>query len=160
MTSYRASQISTTTTRGQHQLMSPNLLDLLKNHSMNMTSGFDPHTDPHFGVTFPQLTLVIAASVALLLWLQRLPNRLFNKIQVDECRGEDGVTSSSNTVVDVEVKTTNAAQESGVNGSIKKFSHVRPPTTLDEFLFGVVEFTLIMLFFYASDYRKVSNQCL
>ena len=123
-----------------------------------MTSGFDPHTQPHEGVTFPQLTLAIAAVIAFVLWLQRLPNRLFTKRPAEESETEDGVNSSSSTVVKIEEKSGNVAEESGTNGaSLKKFSQVRPPTTLDEFLMGVVEFTLIMLMFYVCDYRKVGT---
>jgi len=127
-----------------------------------MASGFDPHTQPHEGVTFPQLTLAIAALIAFVLWLQRLPNRLFTKSPAEESKTEDGtedgVTSSSSTVVKIEDKSGNVAEESGTNGaSLKKFSKARPPPTLDEFLMGVVEFTLIMLMFYVCDYKKVGT---
>ena len=123
-----------------------------------MTSGFDPHTQPHEGVTFPQLTLAIAALIAFVLWLQRLPNRFFTKSPAEESEREDGATSSSSTVVKIEDKSGNVAEESGTNGaSLKKFSQARPPPTLDEFLMGVVEFTLIMLMFYVCDYKKVGT---
>ena len=126
--------------------------------SVNATGppiAIDMHTQPHTGVTFLQLSLAFAALISLLLWLQRQSVRMFSRrdTSVEECNNcEKGVTSD----VDTEVDVTNGdvAQK---NVSIHKFSKIRPPPTLDEFLLGVVEFTLIMMFFYLSDYRKVRN---
>ena len=114
--------------------------------------GIDLHTQPHNGVTFLQLSLAFSALISLLLWLQRLSVRMFSRrdSSAEECNScEKGVASDADTEVDV----TNG--DAVQNISIHKFSQVRPPPTLDEFLLGVVEFTLIMLFFYLSDYRKV-----
>lgn len=126
------------------------------NRSINMASGFDPHIQPHQGVTFPQLTLAFAALIAFAIWLQRLPNRILTKSPAEESVTDDGATSPAHKVVNMEEKSGNVARQNGADGdSVKKFTQVRPPTTLDEFLQGVVEFTLIMLMFYVSDYKKL-----
>ena len=89
---------------------------------------YDDHTQPHSGLTLPQLTLLIVWVSSVLAWLGR---RFFAIYRV-----------SSEVISVVE------------NGSSKKSNVL--VVTLDDALGALVQLGSLMVYFYLCDYVKVS----
>lgn len=131
----------------------------------NSTFPFDPHTEPHHYVTTGQLTLFTIWIGSGFIWLLRfLRSSSSNVNHTDKTRLNGGHTNASNSTSNVSVETKVDVENGGgksegnnKNGdkTVRNFSTVKPPPTIDELLQSVLGFGMIMIFFYLCDYRKI-----
>ena len=131
----------------------------------NSTFPLDPHTEPHHYVTTGQLTLFTIWIGSGFIWLLRfLRSSSSNVNHTDKTRLNGGHTNASNSTSNVSVETKVDVENGGgksegnnKNGdkTVRNFSTVKPPPTIDELLQSVLGFGMIMIFFYLCDYRKV-----
>ena len=123
---------------------------------------YDPHFTAKHEPTIPQLALLWIWLACLFLLLIRLPKFTFHprkrgvgdeeKAEVVDKPNVDGA------VVNGEAGSGNAGKPENVSKAAdeKRFSKVKPPPTFQEFIVHVLQLGVIMLFFYYSDYVKVS----
>jgi len=93
---------------------------------------YDDHTQPHSGLTLPQLTLLIVWVSSVLAWLGRRLFAIYRSIY--------RVSSEVISVVE--------------NGSPKRSNVL--VVTLDDALGALVQLGSLMVYFYLCDYVKVS----
>jgi hypothetical protein len=111
--------------------------------------------------TIPQYALLWIWVVSLFLYLARMSKNKFRSSRREALLENGGETTktekteSGDIRVMVEEKTTKTVEVVKIKDE-NRFSKIKPPPSLNEFLLHVVQFGIIMLFFYYSDYIKVS----
>ena len=133
------------------------------------TLPFDAHTEPHHNVTTGQLTLFTIWIGAGFIWLIRFMKSSSSSVNHTSNHtekpllndvGHDVGNNTNDAVVETKVDVERGGDKSvadSKNGdkTVRNFSAVKPPPTIDELLQAILVFGMIMIFFYLCDYRKV-----
>jgi hypothetical protein len=125
---------------------------------------FDDHTKPHYGVTVPQLALLLIWLVSLLLWLTQLRKGLLfkwissahhNSTPPDVIVHTTGDTPAGDGEPGDKAPLLQTGGESAAP-AVKKPREEHVPTH-EHFLRSVLILGLILFYFYLCDYRKVRD---
>lgn len=123
---------------------------------------FDDHTKPHYGVTVPQLALLLIWLVSLLLWLTQLRKGLLfkwissahhNSTPPDVIVHTTGDTPAGDGEAGDKAPLLQTGGESAAP-AVKKPREETVPTH-EHFLRSVLILGLILFYFYLCDYRKL-----
>lgn len=123
---------------------------------------FDDHTKPHYGVTVPQLALLLIWLVSLLIWLTQLRKRLLFK-SISPAHHHSAPpdvivhTTGDTPAGEGEAGDKAPLQQTGGESAAPAVKKPReePVPTHEHFLRSVLILGLILFYFYLCDYRKV-----